>query len=125
MARRSTTQDLSQRSYFAKNDRPAAAGRLNFTGTARQITALVRAMDHGAYWNPLTCPKIATDSGVFLVGKAVAGSAADAAPGTVTDVTNDSLSCATDSSLCAQNHLGNLVCVIVYVNPAKSSIGPS
>lgn len=91
-----TAQDLSQRSYFAKNDRPANAGRLDFTLTARKVTTLVRALDHGDYWNPLTCPKIASDTGVYLVGKAEAGKAAtDAAAGTVIAADADSLTIAT------------------------------
>ncbi|MEM9787666.1 MAG: AMP-binding protein, partial [Pseudomonadota bacterium] len=91
-----TEQDLSQRSYFAKNDRPAGAGRIDFTQTARTITTLVRALDHGDYWNPLLCPKIATDRGVFLVSKAVAEkSTSDAAAGTVIAVTDDSITIAT------------------------------
>jgi len=64
-----SAQDLSQRSYFAKNARPDAAGRLDFTKPARAITTLVRALDHGDYWNPLTCPKIESGGRVWLVGK--------------------------------------------------------
>lgn len=91
-----TAQDLTQRTYFAKNDRPANAARLDFTQTARKITTLVHALDHGDYWNPLTCPKIATDAGVFLVAKAAAEkTASDAAPGTVIAVGDDSLTIAT------------------------------
>ncbi|WP_108813437.1 MupA/Atu3671 family FMN-dependent luciferase-like monooxygenase [Loktanella sp. Alg231-35] len=91
-----TAQDLSQRSYFAKNDRPAGAARLDFAQTARKITTLVRALDHGDYWNPLTCPKIASASGVYLVSKAVAGKAASDAPaGTVIAVDEESLTVAT------------------------------
>lgn len=91
-----TAQDLSQRSYFAKNDRPANAAHLDFTQTARKITTLVHALDHGDYWNPLTCPKIATDAGVFLVAKAVAEkSTSDAAPGTVIALSEDGLTIAT------------------------------
>ncbi|MFT7136203.1 MAG: natural product biosynthesis luciferase-like monooxygenase protein, partial [Akkermansiaceae bacterium] len=91
-----TAQDLKQRTYFAKNDRPANAARLDFTQTARKITTLVHALDHGDYWNPLTCPKIATDAGVFLVAKAVAEkTGSDAAPGTVIAIDEDSLTIAT------------------------------
>ena len=91
-----TAQDLSQRTYFAKNDRPGNAARLDFTQTARKITTLVHALDHGDYWNPLTCPKIASDAGVFLVSKAVAEkTASDAAPGTVIGIGENSLTVAT------------------------------
>ncbi len=90
-----TAQDLSQRSYFAKNDRPAAAGRLDFTRTARNITTLVRALDHGTYWNPLTCPKFEAGGKVWLVSSAMAGhAAADSPAGTVLAVEDDSLTVA-------------------------------
>ncbi len=101
-----TAQDLSERSYFAKNDRPAGAARLDFSQTARKITTLVRALDHGDYWNPLTCPKIATATGVYLVGKAVAGKAASDAPaGTVIAVEENSLTVATATAPVTLNGL--------------------
>jgi len=91
-----TAQDLTQRSYFAMNARPANAARLDFSQPARKITTLVHALDHGDYWNPLACPKIATANGVFLVGKAQAErTTSDAAPGTVMAVAGDSLTVAT------------------------------
>jgi natural product biosynthesis luciferase-like monooxygenase protein len=94
-----TQQNLSERSYFAKNDRPPAAGRLDFTRSARSITTLVRALDHGSYWNPLTCPKIEAQNRVWLVSDAVAGKAASDSPaGTVLEVTNDSLTVATSTA---------------------------
>jgi natural product biosynthesis luciferase-like monooxygenase protein len=91
-----TAQDLSQRSYFAKNDRPPAAGRLDFTKTARNITTLVRALDHGTYWNPLTCPKFEARGQVWLASNASAGqAAADSPAGTVLAVDDDNLTVAT------------------------------
>lgn len=91
-----TSQDLSERSYFAKNDRPKAAGRLDFTKTARNITTLVRALDHGDYWNPLTCPKFEANGRVWLARHAQAGqSASDSPAGTVLEITKDSLTIAT------------------------------
>ena len=94
-----TAQDLSQRSYFAKNDRPAAAGRLDFNVSARKITTLVRALDHGNYWNPLTCPKFEARGKVWLVGSATAGNAAsDSAAGTVLAVGPDTITVATGTA---------------------------
>ena len=94
-----TPQELSQRSYFAKNDRPANAARLDFTQTSGKITTLVRALDHGDYWNPLTCPKIETKAGVFLVGKAVAeDTPSDAVPGTLIAIGDHSLTVTTAST---------------------------
>ena len=69
-------QDLAQRSYHARDDRPHAAARLDFAGPAHRVLALVRALDHGGYANPLALPKLETASRLLVVG------AAEAAPGT-------------------------------------------
>lgn len=90
-------QDLSKRRYFARKDRPEAAARLDFTQPADELARLVRALDHGGYWNPLACPKIETADGrVFVVGAASAADAADlsraeATPGAVLAVPGDAL----------------------------------
>ncbi|HEX9858486.1 MAG TPA: MupA/Atu3671 family FMN-dependent luciferase-like monooxygenase, partial [Paracoccaceae bacterium] len=83
-------QDLRQRSLFARADRPAAAGRIDFNAPAGRVAALVRALDHGSYFNPLTCAKIVDGVRVLLVGtaEAVAG---QAAPGTVLEATEAGL----------------------------------
>ena len=83
-------QDLSQRSYHARADRPAAAARLDFTRPVAEILALVRALDHGRYVNPLTSPKIEAAGRVLLVGGAEAASGT-AAPGTVLEATEAGL----------------------------------
>ena len=83
-----TPQDLSQRSYHARLDRPAAAARLDFAQPAATLVALVCALDHSTYWNPLTCPKVEVDGRVLLVTGAVAEpSAGAAAPGEVIEAT--------------------------------------
>ncbi|WP_439587271.1 MupA/Atu3671 family FMN-dependent luciferase-like monooxygenase [Hydrogenophaga sp.] len=83
-----TPQDLSQRSYHARLDRPAAAARLDFAQPAPTLAALVCALDHSTYWNPLTCPKLEIDGQVLLVTGAVAEPAAgSAAPGEVIEAT--------------------------------------
>ncbi|MGL6211277.1 MAG: MupA/Atu3671 family FMN-dependent luciferase-like monooxygenase, partial [Paracoccaceae bacterium] len=60
-------QDFSQRSVHLRDDRPAAMGRIDFDGAAADAVRLVRALDHGQYWNPLTTAKIATVSRVLNV----------------------------------------------------------
>ncbi|WP_430407640.1 formyltransferase family protein [Hydrogenophaga sp.] len=83
-----TPQDLSQRSYHARLDRPAAAARLDFAQPAATLVALVCALDHSTYWNPLTCPKVEVDGRVLLVTGGVAEpSAGAAAPGEVVEAT--------------------------------------
>jgi natural product biosynthesis luciferase-like monooxygenase protein len=81
-------QDLSQRSYHARLDRPAAAARLDFAKPADALVALVCALDHSTYWNPLACPKVEFDGRVLLVTGGVAEPAAgSAAPGEVIEAT--------------------------------------
>jgi len=84
-------QDLSQRSYFARADRPAAV--LNFAQPAARITALLRALDHGTYFNPLTLPKIIAGDRILCVGSGeqVHGTGA---PGTILAATEDALTVA-------------------------------
>jgi natural product biosynthesis luciferase-like monooxygenase protein len=63
-------QDLSQRSYHARLDRPAAAARIDLARPAQEVLALVAALDHGSYWNPLCCPKLETGTRVLAVASA-------------------------------------------------------
>ncbi|MBR9650561.1 MupA/Atu3671 family FMN-dependent luciferase-like monooxygenase [Thalassovita aquimarina] len=86
-------QDLSQRSYFGLLHRPTAAGRLDFTKPAAEVDALVRALDHGDYWNPLFCAKIDVGGKLVLVGKS-APSEATGQPGEVIEITGDHLTVA-------------------------------
>ena len=65
-----TPQNLSQRSYHARLDRPAAAARIDLTRPAHEVLALVAALDHGTYWNPLCCPKLDLGTQVLAVTSA-------------------------------------------------------
>jgi natural product biosynthesis luciferase-like monooxygenase protein len=103
-----TPQDLSQRSYFAKNDRPEAAARLDFAKPAHEVAALVRALDHGDYWNPLCRPKIQRDDQLWLVGAAkVSDQPSDAEPGTILSSNADSLTVATSDGAIEISDLRN------------------
>jgi natural product biosynthesis luciferase-like monooxygenase protein len=83
-------QDLSRRSLYRRADRPAAMGRIDFAGAAADVVRLVRALDHGRYWNPLTTAKIATSVGVLNVGIAEAAQG-HGAPGEVLFASEDGL----------------------------------
>ncbi|MES2435644.1 MAG: MupA/Atu3671 family FMN-dependent luciferase-like monooxygenase [Pseudomonadota bacterium] len=63
-------QDLSQRRLFLRNDRPEAMGRIDFSQPAEAVVRLVRGLDHGRYWNPLTTAKIVGENRVLNVGAA-------------------------------------------------------
>jgi natural product biosynthesis luciferase-like monooxygenase protein len=87
-----TPQDLSQRTYHARLDRPAAAGRLDFSQPAESLVALVSALDHSTYWNPLTCAKVAVGTRVLLVGGAASDPSVDrVSPGQVLEATQAGL----------------------------------
>ncbi|WP_323767607.1 MupA/Atu3671 family FMN-dependent luciferase-like monooxygenase [Antarctobacter sp.] len=90
---RRVKQDLSQRSYHALAKRPSGFGLLDFTRPATELERLVRALDHGSYWNPLCAAKISARGAVWLVGHARL-TEAHAAPGTVLEVGDDHLTVA-------------------------------
>lgn len=77
-------QDLSQRTYFSRAARPAAAATLDWRQTAEDLARLVRALDFGPYGNPLVMPKLLVDGTTLLVrsARAVEDASTDA-PGTV------------------------------------------
>ncbi|NNE52959.1 MAG: LLM class flavin-dependent oxidoreductase [Sulfitobacter sp.] len=62
-------QDLSQRSYFARDQRPDSMGFLDFRQSAEGLSALARGLDFGDYWNPLTTLKIGLGEDIFAVGR--------------------------------------------------------
>lgn len=88
-------QELTQRTYFALADCPEAGGRLDFSKTRSELVALVRALDHGGYFNPLCAPKILIDQDIYLVAS-IASSPAKGEPGEVLAVDGDSLLVACD-----------------------------
>ena len=59
-------QDLTDRQYFGKNKRPAAAGVVNWQQDAEKIDALVRALDFGQYANPIGLAKCVIGDDVWV-----------------------------------------------------------
>jgi methionyl-tRNA formyltransferase len=91
-------QDLSLRSYHARLDRPAAAARIDLSRPGEEVVALVRALDHGSYWNPMTCPKLEVNGRVLLVSAAALEPASGAAaPGEVVEASMGGLVVGTGS----------------------------
>lgn len=86
-------QDLSQRSYHARDTRPSGYGLLDFTRPAAELERMVRALDHGTYWNPLCMPKLKVGGSIWLVGRTAIEDSA-ATPGTVIEVGKDHLTVA-------------------------------
>ncbi|MET4101285.1 natural product biosynthesis luciferase-like monooxygenase protein [Roseovarius sp. MBR-78] len=86
-------QDLTQRSYHARDDRPEAAW-LDLTRPAADLARVVRALDHGGYANPLCVARIRVGGHVLLTGKAAPVPGAGA-PGTVLENDGTTLTVAT------------------------------
>src|SRR5690606_30400292 len=60
-------QDLTQRTYFGRYDRPPAACVIDFEQPAHRVDALVRALDFGRYPNPIGVPKVVLERGALLL----------------------------------------------------------
>ncbi|HRO13685.1 MAG TPA: LLM class flavin-dependent oxidoreductase [Paracoccus sp. (in: a-proteobacteria)] len=63
-------QDLEGREYYPRDRRPAACGLIDLRRSAAQTDALVRALDHGHYWNPLTVARLMLADGPAVVTSA-------------------------------------------------------
>jgi amino acid adenylation domain-containing protein len=61
-------QNVSERSYFGRYQRPSAAGLLAFEQDAATLYNLVRGLDFGPTPNPLGLPKLWLPAGVVAVG---------------------------------------------------------
>lgn len=59
-------QDLTNRSYYSPWSRPEAACVLNWSETAEQLDALVRALDMGTYRNSVGLPKCLLGGHLFI-----------------------------------------------------------
>ncbi|MBO6934369.1 MAG: LLM class flavin-dependent oxidoreductase [Deltaproteobacteria bacterium] len=84
-------QDLSERTYFAKDDRPAHMGVIRWRDQdATEIVALVRALDYGAkYPSPLLFAKVVDTTGRVLLVREAATSAGKGRPGEVLEADDD------------------------------------
>jgi methionyl-tRNA formyltransferase len=89
-------QDLSERTYFGRFDRPEAGACIDWTRPAREISALVRALDFGPrYTNPMGTAKsfvghAASGASVILLPEVREGaSEVSEAAGTVIAVGDD------------------------------------
>jgi natural product biosynthesis luciferase-like monooxygenase protein len=64
------TQDLAQRSYFGRTDRPEACSLLSFDVSTSKICNLVRSLDFGPIDNQMGIPKVWLPGGVVAVAVA-------------------------------------------------------
>jgi natural product biosynthesis luciferase-like monooxygenase protein len=99
-------QAMAERSYFGLATRPAAAATLDWTKSADELAALVRALDFGPVNNPLALPKFLVGEELIttLAAEVVEGSGA---PGTIVRIDGEVLVVATGEGALA---LGDLRC---------------
>jgi hypothetical protein len=107
---------------------PPPFGRIDFARPADEVCRLVRALDHGRYWNPLTTAKIATAAGVLNVGTAdrLKGTGA---PGTVLSATPEGLVVACGTGAVRLNRLtcqikGGPVCPSTVADAVLPALTP-
>ncbi|NPC57303.1 MupA/Atu3671 family FMN-dependent luciferase-like monooxygenase [Caenimonas soli] len=90
------TEQTGHRSYFGRDRRPDALATLDFSQTATDIAALVRALDFGPYPNPLARPKVLLRDSMLLAASArIASKPSFAAPGTLIEIDGQTLRIAT------------------------------
>lgn len=91
-------QDLRQRTFFARDKKPPRAGVISWDRPARDIGALVRALNFGAYPNRLGCPKLVVAGRFFIVPEIeVLDSPSTSPPGTITGISDDFIRISTAS----------------------------
>lgn len=90
-------QDLSQRTYFGRYDRPAAMCTIDWSQPAANIATLVRALDFGPrYANPVGAAKSLSATDPLLLPEVHEGSAEVAGePGTILAVSDGTIEVAT------------------------------
>ena len=86
-------QDLSERTYFAKDARPANVGLVSWRDQdAEAIVRLVRALDYGpSYPSPLLFAKTVDTAGRVLLIRGASPAAAEGRPGQVLEAGNEAL----------------------------------
>jgi non-ribosomal peptide synthetase component F/methionyl-tRNA formyltransferase len=100
-----TKQNLSERTYFSRSKQSSTAevfsftaGVFSFNRCAREIDALVRALDFGTYANTLALPKLAIGSDFIVVSQLeVLEDRSKGLPGTVTAIEANLLKVSTTS----------------------------
>lgn len=90
-------QDFTDRQYFGRHARPAAAAAIDFTRPADEISRLVRCLDFGVHPNPLLVPKVLVGNRFLAVGKCALAPRSGQPAGTVVNHSPDRLQIATAS----------------------------
>jgi natural product biosynthesis luciferase-like monooxygenase protein len=92
-------QALDGRRYFGKAKLPAGGGTIDWSRSAAEIAALVRALDFGPYPNPLTTAKISVHGIPIVVRRIeIRDSEALREPGTVTKIGPEKITVSTGTN---------------------------
>ncbi|HEY5645172.1 MAG TPA: LLM class flavin-dependent oxidoreductase, partial [Pseudomonadales bacterium] len=104
-----TTQDLSQRTYFGRQDRPDNFGLLDWRRSAQDLDRLVRGLHTGPYQNNLGVAKAAMGDRLYVVDETeVVDNVGGAAPGTVIGLSGSAIEVACGSGALALKSLRDL-----------------
>ena len=90
-------QDLSQRTYYPREQRPEAACTLDFNQSADALVAQVKALDFGPFRNPFGLSKIFLEDGFICVSEASLGSSSTQPAGTLIGTAENRLIVATST----------------------------
>jgi natural product biosynthesis luciferase-like monooxygenase protein len=90
-----TGAPLDEITYFGPEKRPLAAGVLDPQLSAQQLDVMVRALDFGLLANPLASARLWTGQSLIGIGQIEIETASTAAPGTLTALTDTSVTMAT------------------------------
>ncbi len=92
-------QNLDDLSYFGKYKRPKQAAVINWSRSAEEISALVKALDFGHYMNPLGLPKIKVGDQYFIVRElTVTDIPSTESPGVITSINEELIRVATGTN---------------------------
>lgn len=91
---RETSQDLTQRNYFGRYERPWCGCAIDFRRSSDDLDAFFRALDFGRYANAFGMPVLLAGSKAALVLKLSRGGETNAPPGTVVGVSPNGITIA-------------------------------
>jgi amino acid adenylation domain-containing protein len=102
-------QNLCSRSYYGLKDKPSNLGFIQWNESAAHIDRQCRALTFGSYTNQLTTPKIIIGGEIFIVKSLnKLNRSSNKKPGTIVNISNQSLEITTRTQNIAINELTDL-----------------
>ncbi len=85
-----TKQNLTERTFFPRFKRPANGGVISWNSSAKDISALIRALNFGPHPNPLGAAKLAIENTYFIVSEVESSDLeAESSAGTINEIGSD------------------------------------